>query len=74
MPSSNSLLLIEDDSSFAKPVSRNLTARGFDVTTCQTGEDALARLREQYFDLVVTDIRLPGASRSEERRGGKESR
>jgi len=56
------LLLIEDDPAFAARMSRNLKASGFDVTACGDVDSARSRLSEQSFDLVLTDIRLPGES------------
>ena len=56
------LLLVEDDPAFANRLSRNLKASGFDVTASASVEDAWNRLAEQNFDLILTDIRLPGDS------------
>ena len=53
------LLLIEDDPDFADRLSRNLTLEGFRCDIAPTGRDALERLGSQYYDLVVTDIRMP---------------
>jgi two-component system, NtrC family, response regulator AtoC len=38
----------------------SLGSRGFDVVTCDTGEAALELLEQFAFDLVVTDLRMPG--------------
>ncbi|MCX7047219.1 MAG: sigma-54 dependent transcriptional regulator [Candidatus Sumerlaeota bacterium] len=56
------LLLIEDDPAFAEAFRRNLRAKGFEVEVASAGERALERMAEIYFDLVITDIRLPGLS------------
>lgn len=56
------LLLIEDDPAFANRLSRNMKASGFEVTHCESVEEAWNRLGEQNFDLILTDIRLPGDS------------
>ncbi|MBM3335283.1 sigma-54-dependent Fis family transcriptional regulator, partial [Candidatus Sumerlaeota bacterium] len=53
------LLLIEDDADFAERLSRNLTMEGFRCDIAPTGSEALERLSTQYYDLVVTDIRMP---------------
>ena len=56
------LLLIEDDPTYANRLGRNLKASGFEVTHSESVEDAWNRLGEQTFDLLLTDIRLPGDS------------
>jgi two-component system NtrC family response regulator len=53
------LLLIEDDLHFADRLSRNLALEGFRCDIAPTGREALERLGSQYYDLVVTDIRMP---------------
>ena len=54
------LLLIEDDLGFAERLSRNLALEGFRCDVAATGREALERLGSQYYDLVVTDILMPG--------------
>ena len=53
------LLLVEDDAGFADRVKRNLELEGFRCDIAPTGREALERLGSQYYDLVVTDIRMP---------------
>jgi len=62
MPTPSRLLLIEDDAAFAETLRRNLQAKGFAVAVEGAAEAALDRLAQDYFDLIVTDIRLPGIS------------
>jgi DNA-binding NtrC family response regulator len=54
------LLIVEDDPSFATRLRRNLEASGFNITLAPDVPTALDRLSERTFDLVMTDIRLPG--------------
>jgi len=54
------LLLIEDDPIFLKRLQANLRAAGFRVEIAADGRSALEKLKTAWFDLVVTDIRLPG--------------
>jgi two-component system NtrC family response regulator len=56
------LLLIEDDPAYLNRLSRNLESSGFDIATAVSVEIARERLASQTFDLILTDIRLPGAS------------
>jgi DNA-binding NtrC family response regulator len=56
------LLLIEDDDVFARRVQANLRTAGYQVDVANTGGQALDALRSSFYDLVVTDIRLPDIS------------
>jgi two-component system, NtrC family, response regulator AtoC len=53
------ILVVEDDAVFVRPLQRTLESEGYEVRTVTSGEAALDRLREEDFDLVVTDKRLP---------------
>src|SRR5215467_5641851 len=54
------LLLVDDEVSFREVIAERLTEHGFKVKQAGTGEDALERLSEFAFDILVTDLRLPG--------------
>jgi DNA-binding NtrC family response regulator len=56
------ILLVEDDRAFAERLKKNLELSHYKVAIAESSEKALTLLREQEFDVVVTDIRLPGAS------------
>jgi DNA-binding NtrC family response regulator len=58
--SSKHLLLVEDEGPLRQAVAEQLTDRGFSVEQAESGEAALARLAEFAFDVIVTDLRLPG--------------
>ena len=62
LPDSNtaSLLLVEDDSVFADRLRRNLELAKFKVVVAADGQKALTAMQNQTFDLVVTDVRMPG--------------
>lgn len=55
-----SVLLVDDDATFASVLARALTARGFDVATAHDGTSALAALRRDAPEHVVLDLRLGG--------------
>ena len=40
-------------------MSQNILATAWDVEVAADGEQALARLRERRFDIVVTDVMMP---------------
>ena len=54
-----SVLLVEDDPDIRELMSTLLTLAGFETTACANAESALEELREQAFDLVLTDYMLP---------------
>jgi two-component system, OmpR family, KDP operon response regulator KdpE len=54
------ILVVDDEPQIRKALSVNLTARGYDVDTADTGEEALARAAAHLPDLVLLDIGLPG--------------
>jgi DNA-binding NtrC family response regulator len=54
-----SVLLIEDDPAFARRLQANLRAAGYTARIAPDGASALRLLKSEWFDLVVTDIRLP---------------
>jgi DNA-binding NtrC family response regulator len=54
------LLLAEDDRIVRITVRDALEEVGYAVTACGDGESALAALEREHFDLVLTDVRLPG--------------
>jgi len=54
------LLIVEDEAPLREVVAERLTDEGFDVVQAANGEEALERLAEFAFDIVITDLRLPG--------------
>lgn len=60
MSSSHRILLIEDDSQLAVNLRQVLEDGGLAVTHCARGDDGLRRAESAAFDVVLTDLRLPG--------------
>jgi DNA-binding NtrC family response regulator len=58
--SAKHLLLVEDEPLLREVVAEQLGDRGFVVQQADSGEVALERLAEFAFDIIVTDLRLPG--------------
>ena len=54
------LLLVEDETPLREALAERLGEHGFDVQQAESGEQAIEQLAEFAFDIVVTDLRLPG--------------
>lgn len=54
------ILLVEDDESLRKFLSLALGRAGHDVVDYGDGQDAWACLKDSSFDLLLTDIVMPG--------------
>ncbi|MCK5845307.1 MAG: sigma-54-dependent Fis family transcriptional regulator, partial [Victivallales bacterium] len=53
------ILLVDDELSIIDSLKALLSREGHDISTSSNGGDALRKLRENVFDLLITDIRLP---------------
>ncbi len=56
------ILLVDDEESLRITLAANLEMEGFEVIEACSGEQALELSQSQTFDLVLTDIRMPGIS------------
>ncbi|MFN3739666.1 MAG: sigma-54-dependent transcriptional regulator [Thermodesulfovibrionales bacterium] len=54
------ILLIEDDPAMRLGMSHFLSSSGFVVKECDNGARAIEILKEYDFDIVITDLKLPG--------------
>ena len=54
------VLLVEDEAPLRQAIAEQLVDRGYAVEQADSGEAALARLADFAFDVIVTDLRLPG--------------
>lgn len=60
MNSNGHILIIDDEAALRKTLARVLQQAGFEVTTAETAEQGLSFLNTTQFDLVFTDLRMPG--------------
>jgi DNA-binding NtrC family response regulator len=58
--SSKHVLLVEDEAPLREAVAEQLLDRGYQVEQADSGEAAVARLSDFAFDIIITDLRLPG--------------
>lgn len=54
------ILMVDDEQEFASTLAERLQLRGYSPTVVFDGESAIARVREDVFDLVLLDVMLPG--------------
>jgi len=55
-----SILLVEDEENLHEALKLNLEMEGYEVTSCFDGNEALKAVQNEYFDLIIMDIMLPG--------------
>jgi len=54
------ILVIEDDAAFGAMLSEALASRGYAPVHVGSAEEGLAKAKAEAFDLVITDVMLPG--------------
>jgi DNA-binding NtrC family response regulator len=54
------ILLVDDEPGILLTLAANLELDGFDVSTAENGEAALELFGRETFDLVLSDVRMPG--------------
>ncbi len=55
----NKLLLLEDDLTLSETVVEYFEDEGFEIIPCYDGEDAVATIYENSFDLLLLDVNVP---------------
>ena len=56
------LLVVEDEKTLNKIISKRLESVGYTVSSCFNGEEALMELKNNTFDAIVMDIMMPKVS------------
>lgn len=59
-PKSAHILVVDDEGAIRYSISKTLQRVGYQVSAAGSGEEALTLMDEQDFDVVLTDIRMPG--------------
>ena len=54
------VLVVDDEASIRDLLSRTLSLAEYDVDVAPDGQAALDRMRQQPYDLLVTDLKMPG--------------
>jgi DNA-binding response OmpR family regulator len=66
------ILVVDDDSKLLGAIKRILEREGFVVHCVESGEEALAQIKERTFSLMITDYNMPGLNGLELARKGLE--
>ena len=53
------ILLVEDEENLHEALKLNLELEGYEVTSAYDGREALLKIHNEYFDLIIMDIMLP---------------
>lgn len=61
-PKTAHILVVDDEGAIRYSISKTLQRVGYQVSSAASGEEALLMLDETPFDVVLTDIRMPGLS------------
>jgi len=68
----NRILVVDDDHAMRLALSESLESCGYDIVAAENGREALELFKMGKFDLVVTDMKMPGMTGIEVLRGVKE--
>lgn len=56
------ILIVDDDQELLTGLKKSLSLRGYSVTACDKAQEGIAKAREEKYDLLLVDIRLPQMS------------
>ncbi len=54
------VLIVDDEEEFVKPLKERLELREMDVSTATSGEEALEKIKQLNYDVIILDIVMPG--------------
>jgi len=54
------ILIVDDEKPVLESLEEALTKQGYPVTTTDSSYDALDRIKKEFFDLIILDVRMPG--------------
>jgi len=55
-----SILLVEDEENLHEALKLNLELEGYEVSSAFDGPQALTAIQQEYFNLIILDVMLPG--------------
>ena len=61
-PSKKQILVVDDDSNLRQMIAESLSSSDFDIMEAESGTEAVEKIRNHTYDLVITDMMMPGMS------------
>lgn len=61
-PARPRILVIDDEPDLRETLDMALVLAGYDVSTAASGAMAIERVKNEHFDVAITDLRMPGLS------------
>ena len=58
--SAGRILVVDDEPQIRRVMRTTLTANGYEVSDARSGEEAIEKLDNEKFDLVLLDVNMPG--------------
>jgi len=58
---SEKILLIDDSPEILDNLSECLTSEGYDITTTSDGTSGVSMIEKKFYDIILTDMKMPGA-------------
>jgi DNA-binding NtrC family response regulator len=65
MTTKATILVIEDEGALRDILKKVIEKEGYIVDVARTGQGALGKVKKEKYDLIITDLRLPGMSGGE---------
>ncbi len=56
------ILIVDDEEDFVNALAERLTIREYNVATSYSGQDALDKIKEHNYDIVILDVKMPGTN------------
>lgn len=66
------ILIVDDEELILNSLGLELEGEGYEVSLAENGEEGIAILRENYFDLIITDLMMEGLNGLEVLKAAKE--
>jgi len=57
---SEKVLLVDDEKDFLDIMAQRMEARGLEITTAESADQALSIIGKEHFDAIVMDFQMPG--------------
>jgi CheY-like chemotaxis protein len=53
------ILVVDDEELITKSLLKLLGAQGYEVTVVRNGKEAIEKIKDSEFDLIISDVRMP---------------